>query len=147
MQTATPCKRQGCPNTVTSLPKFRKREYCSDVCRQKAYRKRSGQLTGKFRQLKDRINDLERQVEVLKTRLYVEERLQRDTQVRHFKAYLRRHPHPLDLNFYQRFLADPRLPQYASRALYEAKLRTYGYDTVDIHLFRDAWYAMLFEQS
>ena len=147
MQTAILCKRQGCPNTLTRIPKFRKREYCSDICKQIAYRERKAQLISNTRQLQDRIRELEERVQVLEARPKLEERVRADTTVQHFKTYLRRHPQPRDTDFFTRFLADIRLPQHASRALYEAKLKTYGYQTEDIHLFHDAWLTMLLEQS
>ena len=65
MQTTILCKRQGSPNTLTRIPKFRKREYCSDICKQIAYRERKAQLISNTRQLQDRIRELEERVQVL----------------------------------------------------------------------------------
>lgn len=76
----------------------------------------------------------------------LEERFRTDTGVHHFKNWLRTHDQPQDSDFAKRFLADTRLPQHASRSLYEAKLRVSGYSEEDIHLFQDAWKAMLFTQ-
>ena len=74
----------------------------------------------------------------------LEERFRTDTQVHHFKKWLRSHDQPQDTDFFKRFLADTRLPQHASRGLYEAKMRTAGYSEEDMHLFHDAWKTMLF---
>src|SRR5690348_3289866 len=98
------------------------------------------------------------EMESLMRRLTLEERLHEenldhekrfriDTQVHHFKNWLRSHDQPQDSDFAQRFLADSRLPQHASRGMYEAKLRTARYSEEDIHLFHDAWKMMLFTQS
>jgi predicted transcriptional regulator len=88
--------------------------------------------------------DLENEVWQLRQRLNVEERFRTDTQVHYFKNWLRSHDQPQDSDFAQRFLADSRLPQHASRGLYEAKMRTAGYSEEDMHLFHDAWKTMLF---
>ncbi len=76
-----------------------------------------------------------------------EEGLQHDTQVRHFKTWLRKRQQPKDSDFAKQFLADSRLPQHASRSMYEAKLRAYNYSPEDIFLFRDLWLTLLLEQS
>jgi predicted DNA-binding protein len=75
----------------------------------------------------------------------LEERFRTDTQVHHFKKWLRTHDHPEGTDFYKRFLVDGQLPQHASRGLYEAKMRAAGYNEEDVHLFRDAWKLMLAE--
>jgi hypothetical protein len=75
----------------------------------------------------------------------LEERFRTDTQVRHFKKWIRSHDHPQDTDFFKRFLADGQLPQHASRGLYEAKMRSTGYSDEDMHLFQDAWKSMIAE--
>jgi hypothetical protein len=65
--------------------------------------------------------------------------------VQHFKRWLQTHDQPQGTNFFTMFLTDSRLPQHASRGLYEAKLRTSGYSEEDIHLFQDVWKTMLAE--
>jgi predicted transcriptional regulator len=89
---------------------------------------------------------LENEVQELQRHLNVEERFRTDTQVHHFKTWLRTHDQPQDSTFAQRVLADGRLPEHASRGLYEAKMRAAGYSEEDIHLFQDAWKTMLFTQ-
>jgi hypothetical protein len=91
-----------------------------------------------------RIVALEAEVLHLNERLKVEERFRTDTEVRHFKKWLRSHDQPQDSDFAKRFMADTRLPQHASRALYEARLRACEYSAEDIRLFQDAWKTMLF---
>ncbi len=93
-----------------------------------------------------RIAALETEIQQLQERLTIEQRFRTDTGVHHFKNWLRTHDQPQDSDFAKRFLADTRLPQHASRGMYEAKLRTGGYSEEDIHLFQDAWKAMLFTQ-
>ena len=90
------------------------------------------------------VEALETEVQQLQARLNIEERFRTDTQVHHFKNWLRSHDQPQDSDFAQRFLADTRLPPHGSRGLYEAKLRTTGYSEEDMHLFHDAWMLMLF---
>ncbi len=88
---------------------------------------------------------LENEIQKLRERLNIEERFRTDTGVHHFKKWLRSHDQPQDTDFAKRFLADSRLPQHASRGLYEAKMRSAGYSDEDIHLFQDAWKRMLTE--
>lgn len=144
--TTTPsiCKRPGCYHPLPQIAGHRKREYCSNACRQQDYRQRKQENSQDSQQ---RIAELEDNIHALQARLKFEERLRTDVKVRHFKTWLRKQPQPEDSDFYKRFLADTRLPQHASRALYEAKLRASGYSLEDIHLFRDAWLTMLIEQS
>jgi hypothetical protein len=75
----------------------------------------------------------------------VEERFRTDTQVHHFKKWIRSHDHPQDIDFFRRFLADSQLPEHASRGLYEAKMRSAGYSEEDMHLFQDAWKTIIAE--
>jgi hypothetical protein len=89
---------------------------------------------------------LENEVQRLQRRLNIEERFRTDTGIHHFKNWLRTHDQPRDSDFAKRFLADSRLPEHASRGLYEAKLRTAGYSEEDMHLFHDAWKTMLFTE-
>jgi hypothetical protein len=92
-----------------------------------------------------RTTALENEIQQLRQRLKIEERFRTDTQVYHFKKWLRSHDQPQDSDFAQRFLVDSRLPQHASRSLYEAKMRTTGYSEEDMHLFQDAWKSMIAE--
>jgi hypothetical protein len=87
---------------------------------------------------------LENEVQQLQRRLNIEERFRTDTSIHHFKKWLRTHDQPQDSTFAQRFLADGQLPEHTSRGMYEAKLRSAGYSEEDLHLFQDAWKAMLF---
>lgn len=95
------------------------------------------------------------EMESLARRLALEERLHKedldhekrfrtDTEEHHFKKWLRSHDQPRGTDFFKRFLADSRLPQYASRGMYEAKMKVAGYSQEDIYLFQDAWKTMLF---
>jgi hypothetical protein len=90
---------------------------------------------------------LEIEVQRLRQQLDIEEQFRTDTEVRYFKKWLRSHDQPQDSDFAKRFLADTRLPQHASRSLYEARLRLHDYSAEDILLFQGAWKAMLFTQS
>src|SRR5450755_3298293 len=123
----------------------RKRSYCSDPCKQVAYRQRKEQpqsvtiVTIDEQDYQARIAALEQEIQSLRSRLNLEERLRTDVEVRHFKNWVRRHPQPEDTDFTQRVLADTRLPLHASRSLYKARLRMYKYAEEDISLFRDAW--------
>ncbi len=69
------------------------------------------------------------------------------SRVRHFKSWLRRRPRPQDADFLKLFLEDSRLPHHASRSMYIARLKQYGYTAEDIALFEEAWKDMLFDQS
>jgi len=91
-----------------------------------------------------RIAAFETEIQQIQERLAIEERFRTDTEVRHFKKWLRSHDQPQDSDFAKRFMADTRLPQHGSRALYEAKLRSCGYTAEDITLFQEAWKTMLF---
>jgi len=94
-----------------------------------------------------RIAALEAEVKQLQERLSVEERYRTDTEVRHFKAWVRSHPQTRDTDFFERFLKDTRLPQHASRSMYEAKLRAAGYSDEEVALFEGSWKDMLFTQG
>lgn len=94
-----------------------------------------------------RITALETEIQALKKQLAIEERFRTDTVERHFKKWLRSHDQAEGSDFAKRFLADTRLPQHASRSLYEARLRLHDYSDEDILLFQEAWKAMLFTQS
>jgi hypothetical protein len=150
----------------------RRREYCNDVHRQLAYRQRREQaartevtqrwsefspetqaaladilqlhgeaFAGRVAQViaheVARLQDAQQHVQK------IEERFRADVTVHHFKKWLRTHDQPRDTEFFRRFLADTRLPQFASRALYEARLRLHGYSAEDIFLFQGAWKEML----
>jgi ABC-type nitrate/sulfonate/bicarbonate transport system substrate-binding protein len=75
----------------------------------------------------------------------IEERFRTDTQVRHFKKWIRSHDHPQDTDFFRRFLADGRLPEHASRGLYEGRMRSAGYSEEDMYMFQAAWKSMIAE--
>jgi hypothetical protein len=88
---------------------------------------------------------LENELQQLKNRLDVEEIYRTDTRSHHFKKWVRSHGHPQGTDFFfKRFLVDGQLPEHASRALYEAKMKVANYSQEDMHLFQDAWKAMLF---
>jgi hypothetical protein len=135
------CKACGRPIAQKSGKGHRKREYCDDRCKQRYWRKQEQQTA------EARIAALEIEVQRLQERLNVEARFRTDTQVRHFKAWIRSHPQAQDTDFFKRFLADTRLPQHASRALYEARLRLYQYSLEDIYLFQEAWKELLSIQT
>ena len=91
------------------------------------------------------VADLENEIEQLQSRHDVDEMYRMDTASHHFKRWLRTHDHPQDTDFFfKRFLVDGQLPEHASRALYEAKMKVANYSQEDMHLFQDAWKAMLF---
>lgn len=93
-----------------------------------------------------RTTALENEVQQLQQRLNIEERFRTDTQVHHFKKWLRSHDQPQDTDFFRRFLADGQLPEHASRGMYEAKMRSAGnYSQEDVYLFQDAWKSMIAE--
>ena len=175
-QPQTTCKYCGKLLTQTDGRTHRKREYCTNVHRQLAYRQRkerearaaSQQRWREFlpttQALLEEILHLRGEAfarrvtqviadevaSVQETQQHgqqVEERFRTDVTVQHFKPWLRRHDQPRDTDFFRRFLADTRLPQHASRALYEARLRLYGYSAEDIALFQGAWKEMLFTKS
>jgi hypothetical protein len=150
----TTCKACGKPLEQANRRGPRKREYCDGTCRQRGHRAKSQQQPAIVTRsvtmseaMQTRIAELEREVQMLQERLDVEQRYRTDTQVRHFKSWIRKHDQPQDSDFAKRFLADTRLPQHASRALYEARLRLYGYSAEDTSLFQGAWKDMLFNQS
>ena len=90
---------------------------------------------------------MQKQIHQLQECLDIEGRFRTDTQVRHFKGWLRQHLQAHDTDFFKRFLADTRLPQHASRSRYAAFLRHYHYSEEDISLFEEAWKDMMFLQS
>ncbi len=143
------CKQCGKP--ITPIPGHRPRQYCNNTCKQTAYRQRKERhgvtIVDDSGQQQRRIAELEQEVQRLTERLNVEERYRTDVQVRHFKTWLKTHPQPIDTDFSRRVLADSRLPHHASRAMYAARLRQYGYSAEDMELFQEAWKAMLFTQS
>lgn len=77
----------------------------------------------------------------------VDERFRMDTRVRPFGSWLQKHArYYAETHFGQRFLADRRtrlLPPQGSRADYETRLRTAGYEASDLETFREAWREML----
>jgi hypothetical protein len=111
------------------------------MCRQRGHRHQEQETT------EARIAALKNEIQRLQKRLNVEERYRTDTQVRHVKNWIRKHPQANDTDFFKRFLDDTRLPQHASRALYTARLKQYGYSAEDVYLFEEMWKDMLFIQS
>jgi hypothetical protein len=97
------------------------------------------------------ITEREEEISRLQARLAaiqtVEERFRTDTEARHFKTWLKKRGFHPQGSFAQRFLDDTRLPQHASRSLYEARLRLYRYSVEDIQTFQEYWKAMLIAQS
>ncbi len=168
-----PCKYCGRPLTQLPGRNHRKREYCNDVHRQQAYRQRRQQAAraetkqrwsefspetqtalGDILQLHGQVfaervalvisDEVARLQNDRQRERKIEERFRTDVTVHHFKKWLRTHDQPRDTDFFKRFLADTRLPQFASRSLYEARLRLHGYSAEDIALFQGAWKNMLF---
>jgi len=141
----TTCKDCSTPLVQAERQGPRKREFCNATCRQRWHRKQ--QQRQEHETAAARIASLEKEVKDLKRRLNVEERYRTDTQVRHFKSWLRRRRLPQDADFLKLFLDDTRLPHHASRSMYVARLKQYGYTAEDITLFEEAWKDMLFNQS
>jgi DNA repair exonuclease SbcCD ATPase subunit len=179
LQTPPLCKRAGCYHPAIPVKGHRKKEYCSQACRQMDYRtrkvetieqkihtleekasnlqadsQRGAELEKRAYEAELRISEanrsiakLEEKVRKLQAQTNFNEALREDTQVWYFKSWLRKRPQPKDSTFAKRFIADSRLPQHGSRALYEAKLRAYNYSAEDISLFRDLWLTLIVEQS
>lgn len=147
-----------CGKLIQRTRGHRPREYCNAACRQAQHRRKQREAERKARreleqiptseeELELRIDELEDKVHELQARLAFEERYRTDTTVRHFKVWLKQHPQPKDTDFAKRFLSDTRLPQHASRSLYEARMRVSGYSEEDLVLFRDAWLQLLLEEE
>jgi hypothetical protein len=145
----TTCKACGKPLEPAERRGPRKREYCDATCRQRGHRAKqqpaivTSDVT-MSEAMQARIVELEHEVQALQERLDIEQRYHTDTQVRHFKNWLRTHDQPQDTDFFKWFQADTRLPQHASRSLYAARLKQYGYSAEDIFLFQERWKDMLF---
>ncbi len=148
----TTCKACGKPLVLPERRGPHRREYCNATCRQRAHRAKqqpaivTNDVT-MSEALQARIVELEREVQALQERLDIEQRYRTDTQVRHFKKWLRTHDQPQDTDFFKRFLADTRLPPHASRSLYAARLKQYGYSAEERYVFEETWKDMLFNQS
>jgi hypothetical protein len=67
----------------------RKREYCTNRCKQKAHKQRSAPPEPELPEAK--ISALEQEIQRLREPLALEERYRTDTHVRHFKNWLCRH--------------------------------------------------------
>ena len=94
------------------------------------------------------VADLENEVQQLQSRHDVDEMYRMDTRSHHFKRWLRTHDHPEGTEFFfKQFLVDGQLPEHASRAQYEAKLRATGYPDEELYLFQDAWKLMLIDDE
>ena len=145
----TTCKACGKPLEQAERRGPHRREYCDATCRKRAHRAKqqpaivTNDVT-MSEAVQERIAELEHEVQALHERLDIEQRYRTDTQVRHFKNWLRTHDQPQDTDFFKRFLADTRLPQHASRSLYAARLKQYGYSAEDRHVFEETWKDMLF---
>ncbi len=96
--------------------------------------------------LRQQIQELQRKLTTIQN---VEERFRTDTQAWHFKTFLRKHARfYATSDFGKKFLDDPGMPPYASRGMYEARMRASNYyQASDIETFREAWKAMLIAQS
>ncbi len=81
----------------------------------------------------------------LRRRLDVETNYRMDTKQHNFKPWLRKQRLYTPGSFAQRFVDDKALPSQASRAHYEALLRSVHYSSEDIETFRDLWKAMLLQ--
>lgn len=176
LEQQTTCKYCGRPLPPATGRNHRKREYCNDSHRQLAYQQRRElavraevtqrwsefspetqaaladilQLHGdKYAQRVASVisHEVARLQDTQQHDRKIEEQYRMDVEVRHFKRWLRTHDQPRDTDFFKRFQADTRLPQFASRSLYEARLRQHGYSAEDIFLFQGAWKIMLFTQS
>ena len=106
----TTCKSCGKPLVQATRRGYRKREYCNATCRQRAHRAKSQQHPATVTSgvtmseaMQARIAELEREVQELQERLDIEQRYRTDTQVRHFKSWLRTHSQPQDTDFSKRF--------------------------------------------
>ncbi len=101
--------------------------------------------------ISSKIAEHENELSKLQARLIaiqsIEERFRTDTEARHFKTWLRKRGFHLQDSFARRFLDDTRLPTHASRSLYEARMRLYGYSVEDTLTFQEHWKAMLLTQS
>src|SRR5438067_13422339 len=97
----THCKSCGAPIVQAERQGPHKREFCNATCRQRWHRKQQAKQEQESQEV--RIAALEKEIRRLQTCLNVEERFRTDTQVRHFKSWLRRHTY--DADFLKRFLA------------------------------------------
>ncbi len=126
----------------------RKRRYCDDAYRQHAHRARQAQEERGQREASDqnaqaRIAELEAENARLRQRLDAEARFHMDTEARHFKPWLRKQRIYTPDSFARLFVDDKALPPQASRAHYEALLRSLHYSDENVETFRDLWKAML----
>jgi hypothetical protein len=144
-QTTTSCLACGRSLTQKHGRGHRKRLYCDDRCRQRGHRQRTQLQEQETPEVQ--IAALEIEIQRLQERLDIETRFRTDTQVRHFKPWLRRHTQAHDTDFFKRFLADTRLPQHASRSIYEARMRLYHYSKEDLYLFEETWKDMLCKEE
>lgn len=144
----TNCLACGSPIIQLAGRGHRKRLYCDDRCRQRGHRQHQAKQEEQEQEiLQARIATLENEVQRLRERLNVEERFRTDVEVRHFKSWLRKRRLPQDAGFLKLFLDDTRLPHHASRSMYVARLKQYGYTAEDIIVFEETWKDMLFSQS
>jgi hypothetical protein len=104
--------------------------------------KESSRQAGEALQQKLQIEKLMAENAGLRRRLDVEANYRMDTRQHNFKPWLKKRPFSPG-SFVQRFVDDKALPPQASRAHYEAFLRSEHYSEEDIETFRDLWKAML----
>jgi endogenous inhibitor of DNA gyrase (YacG/DUF329 family) len=142
IDTAVICKACGRPIAPTRTP--RQREYCNQACKQRDYRRRkTEEASASDQDILARIAELEAENARLREQLNVEARYRMDTEARHFKPWLRKQRLYTPGSFAQRFVDNKVLPPQASRAHYEALLRSARYSDEEIETFRDLWKAML----
>jgi hypothetical protein len=131
------------------------RQFCSDAHKQKYWRQKhkedqaeaqDDELTALRTKVADqgqRIVDLEQETIRLRALLDIERRYHADHERRSFKAWLRKQPAASIGALGQRILADALLPPLASRAMYEARLRSHKYAADELQEFAHLWKLML----
>jgi hypothetical protein len=150
MQPVVRCKNPACgkqlsmeePRTSSKKPRgHRSREYCNNACKQAHHR---FQKLQEVQEAKARIAELEQQISHLQDQLDLEQRFYQDTQVRAFRAFLRKQAPSL---FIRKLLSEQLLPVRGSRALYAAYLRRQQYASEELHEFEHLWKLMLLSQA
>lgn len=138
-----------CPRCGTPITDTKRREYCSDACRQGAYRaRRQGDGAKRIAELEARLAEAQAEIKRLQAVLDVETRFRLDTQARFFQAWLKKQtfePGSLYQQLKVFVLAEKALPQKASRAAYEAHLRRLGCKDMRLQAFTELWKAMLLQ--
>jgi chromosome segregation ATPase len=90
-----------------------------------------------------RIAELEQEVRKLQTLLDTDTLYRQDTKERSFQSWLKSQVAYQEGSFSARLLADKAIPQRASKALYIQTLKQLGYSPEDMEIFRDLWITML----